>query len=174
MAPNLRVALLQVNPTAGDISGNSALIVRGAQKARELGADLAVTSELALMGYLPRDLLMSRGFVRRADLALPLTAVFMMLAGGLLLFAVNHLLRTRSFTWTLSSIMVVIFACGAAYHAQQIRDFYQEFDDDNAEGWKASVLGALLLLINSVNLYLLVATFMPRADGEDSIDSLPR
>ncbi len=66
MGSNLRVALLQVNPTAGAITGNAALIVRGARRARELGADLAVTSELALMGYLPRDLLMSQGFVRRA------------------------------------------------------------------------------------------------------------
>ena len=66
MPQNLRVALLQVNPTAGDIYGNSALIVRAAEEARARGADLAVTSELALMGYLPRDLLMSPGFVRRA------------------------------------------------------------------------------------------------------------
>jgi NAD+ synthase (glutamine-hydrolysing) len=62
----LRIALLQINPTAGDINGNSALIVAGAQKARAASADLAVTPELALMGYLPRDLLMSRGFVQRA------------------------------------------------------------------------------------------------------------
>ena len=41
------------------------MIVRGARRARELGADLVVTPELALMGYLPRDLLMSRGFIRR-------------------------------------------------------------------------------------------------------------
>jgi NAD+ synthase/NAD+ synthase (glutamine-hydrolysing) len=66
MVPHFRVALLQVNPTAGAITGNSALIARGAQQAKALGADLAVTSELALMGYLPRDLLMSQGFVRRA------------------------------------------------------------------------------------------------------------
>ena len=31
-----------------------------------MGADLVVTPELALMGYLPRDLLMSQGFVRRS------------------------------------------------------------------------------------------------------------
>src|SRR4051794_3407591 len=60
----LRIALLQINPTAGDIRGNSALIVRGAKQARAEGAALVVTSELALMGYLPRDLLMSRGFIR--------------------------------------------------------------------------------------------------------------
>jgi NAD+ synthase (glutamine-hydrolysing) len=62
----LRLALLQINPTAGDINGNAALIVAGARRAKEAGADLAVTPELALMGYLPRDLLMSRGFVQRA------------------------------------------------------------------------------------------------------------
>src|SRR5271157_499593 len=62
----LRVALLQINPTAGDLSGNSSLIVGGVRAAQERGADLVVTPELALMGYLPRDLLMSQGFVRRA------------------------------------------------------------------------------------------------------------
>ena len=62
----MRVALLQINPTAGDLNGNSSLIVRGVRAAQERGADLVVTPELALMGYLPRDLLMSQGFVRRA------------------------------------------------------------------------------------------------------------
>ena len=63
----MRIALLQTNPTAGDLNGNAALIVRAAKEAQRQGADLAVTPELGLMGYLPRDLLMSKGFVRRAD-----------------------------------------------------------------------------------------------------------
>jgi len=108
------------------------------------------------------------GFIRGSDLALPITPVFMILAGGLILVAVNLLLRTPSFAWSLSSMVIVIFAGGAAYHAQQIRDFYQDFDDDNAQGWKASVLGALLLLVNSVNLYLVVATYLSRLDDDDS------
>src|SRR5690349_749983 len=62
----VRLALLQINPTAGDLEGNAALIVRGARAAQSQGADLAVTPELALMGYLPRDLLMSHGFVKRS------------------------------------------------------------------------------------------------------------
>jgi len=66
----LRLALLQINPTAGDLDGNSSLIVRAARTAQSRGADLAVTPELALMGYLPRDLLMSSGFVRRGCQAL--------------------------------------------------------------------------------------------------------
>src|SRR5664279_2760229 len=63
----MRLALLQINPTAGDLEGNSSLIVRAAGLARAQGADLMVTPELALMGYLPRDLLMNHGFVRRAS-----------------------------------------------------------------------------------------------------------
>jgi len=61
----LRIALLQINPTAGDLDGNSSLIVCGSRAALAQGAELVVTPELALMGYLPRDLLMNRGFVRR-------------------------------------------------------------------------------------------------------------
>jgi NAD+ synthase (glutamine-hydrolysing) len=66
----LRIALLQINPTAGDIAGNASLIIRGARQVQDAGADLVVTPELALMGYLPRDLLMNQGFVRRSCQAL--------------------------------------------------------------------------------------------------------
>jgi NAD+ synthase (glutamine-hydrolysing) len=62
----LHVALLQINPTAGDLEGNASLIIRAARSAQDQGADLMTTPELALMGYLPRDLLMNHGFVRRS------------------------------------------------------------------------------------------------------------
>ncbi len=62
----MRIALLQINPTAGDLAGNASLIIRGVKHAQFAGADLVVTPELSLMGYLPRDLLMNRGFVRRS------------------------------------------------------------------------------------------------------------
>ena len=62
----MRLALLQINPTAGDLEGDSSLIIRAARAAEVRGADLIVTPELALMGYLPRDLLMNRGFILRA------------------------------------------------------------------------------------------------------------
>jgi len=110
------------------------------------------------------------GFVRRTDLALPVTAIFMMLGGGVILAAVNSLLHTSKFVWGLCSVEIVIFAGLGGYFAQQIRDFYQDFDDDNAEGWKASVLGALLLLVNSINVYLLAAAFLSREERQDTAD----
>jgi NAD+ synthase/NAD+ synthase (glutamine-hydrolysing) len=63
----LRIALLQINTTAGDLAGNAARIVAGTRQAGERGADLVVTPELALLGYLPRDLLMRDGFIRRGE-----------------------------------------------------------------------------------------------------------
>jgi NAD+ synthase/NAD+ synthase (glutamine-hydrolysing) len=61
----MKIALLQINPTVGDLSGNARLIADAAHRAAALGADLAVTPELALVGYLPRDLLLDHGFVAR-------------------------------------------------------------------------------------------------------------
>ncbi len=66
----MKIALLQINPTVGDLTGNARLILDALGEARAGGADLAVTPELALVGYLPRDLLLSDGFVRRSWAAL--------------------------------------------------------------------------------------------------------
>ena len=61
----MKIALLQINPTVGDLTGNAQLVAEAATAAKRAGAELAVTPELALAGYLPRDLLLSRGFVDR-------------------------------------------------------------------------------------------------------------
>src|SRR5438270_559140 len=59
----MKIALLQINPTVGDLSGNAELIANGAREAGRLGADLVFTPELALRGYLPRDLLLKKSFI---------------------------------------------------------------------------------------------------------------
>jgi NAD+ synthase/NAD+ synthase (glutamine-hydrolysing) len=59
----MKIALLQLNPTVGDLKGNAKLIVGAVRRAE--GTDLAVTSELALLGYPPRDLLLNADFVKR-------------------------------------------------------------------------------------------------------------
>ena len=62
----MKIALLQLNPLVGDLQGNAALIQAAAERAVEAGADIAVTSELALLGYPPRDLLLRQEFIRNA------------------------------------------------------------------------------------------------------------
>ena len=61
----MKVALAQKNYTVGDLDGNAALIAQAARQAQRAGADLVVTSELAISGYPPRDLLLRRSFIER-------------------------------------------------------------------------------------------------------------
>ena len=60
----LRLALAQLNLTVGDISGNVAKIIDAVDRAREVGADVVVTPELAVSGYPPEDLLFKPSFLR--------------------------------------------------------------------------------------------------------------
>jgi NAD+ synthase (glutamine-hydrolysing) len=59
----MRLALVPLNPTVGDVQGNAALIAAALDRARNAGADLVVFPELSLCGYPPKDLLLAEGFV---------------------------------------------------------------------------------------------------------------
>ena len=59
----IRIALAQVNPTVGDIDGNTAKIIEYIKKARNSGVDLVVFPELVITGYPPKDLLLKPSFI---------------------------------------------------------------------------------------------------------------
>ncbi|MGY3168957.1 NAD+ synthase [Thermostichus sp. MS-CIW-15] len=61
----MKVALLQLNYTVGDLSGNAERIRASVEAAAAKGAELAITSELALLGYPPRDLLLYPALIER-------------------------------------------------------------------------------------------------------------
>jgi NAD+ synthetase len=58
----MKITLAQINPTIGDISGNSRLIC---EAARSVDSGLVLFPELALTGYYPADLLDSVSFIDR-------------------------------------------------------------------------------------------------------------
>jgi NAD+ synthetase len=60
---HLSIAIAQLNPTIGDLSGNSQLIYDSARSAHGQRADMLVTPELSICGYPPRDLLLDRHFL---------------------------------------------------------------------------------------------------------------
>lgn len=62
----MKIAIAQLNPTIGDIFGNSNLILEAAKKAEVEGANLLLTAELSLIGYPPRDLLINPSFIAAA------------------------------------------------------------------------------------------------------------
>lgn len=59
----IRLALSQINPTVGDIQGNSKKILDSITKAKKGGADIVVLPELIITGYPPEDLLLKPKFV---------------------------------------------------------------------------------------------------------------
>jgi NAD+ synthase len=65
MADSLKVALAQLNPKVGDVSGNLAKVRAAREAARKQGADLVLTSELVISGYPPEDLVLKPAFQKR-------------------------------------------------------------------------------------------------------------
>jgi NAD+ synthase (glutamine-hydrolysing) len=59
----MKIAIAQLNPTIGNISGNCNQILQAAQEAVNQGVNLLLTPELSLCGYPPKDLLLNLSFV---------------------------------------------------------------------------------------------------------------
>ena len=66
----LRVAVAQFNATVGDLTGNVERILKCAADAKDRGAQVLLTPELALCGYPPEDLLLRPDFYRACRRAL--------------------------------------------------------------------------------------------------------
>jgi NAD+ synthase (glutamine-hydrolysing) len=61
------VGLLQLDPTVGDLEGNAKRIEELASQAKMNGASVAITTELAICGYPPRDLLLQTDFINKSQ-----------------------------------------------------------------------------------------------------------
>ncbi len=66
----IKLALVQMNSTVGDLSGNAERIFDYARRAWQQGAHIVLTPELSLVGYPPEDLLLRGAFYRNSQLAL--------------------------------------------------------------------------------------------------------
>ena len=58
-----RIAMVQMNPTVGDLDGNVRRIIRWLREAKKAKPDLVAFPELAVTGYPPEDLLLKPQFV---------------------------------------------------------------------------------------------------------------
>ena len=66
----MKIGIAQINATVGDFSGNAKRILAAYRECLELGAELVVVPEMALVGYPPRDLLCRSQFVPKCLQAL--------------------------------------------------------------------------------------------------------
>jgi NAD+ synthase (glutamine-hydrolysing) len=60
----MKIAIAQLNPTIGDLTGNAQKILQAAEQAAQVGTRLLLTPELSLCGYPPRDLLLQPSFIQ--------------------------------------------------------------------------------------------------------------
>ena len=61
-ADRLAIALAQLNPTVGDVTGNAEKVRRARAQAKEQGAELVIFPELFIAGYPPEDLVLKPAF----------------------------------------------------------------------------------------------------------------
>lgn len=61
-ADSLKIALAQLNPTVGDVTGNADKVRRARDEAARMGADVVAFPELFIAGYPPEDLVLKPAF----------------------------------------------------------------------------------------------------------------
>ena len=66
----MKIALAQINPIVGDITGNTKQIRSAIERAHQQGAQLVILPELAIIGYPPKDLLLKPSVIHRCSEAI--------------------------------------------------------------------------------------------------------
>ncbi|MBS0628601.1 MAG: NAD+ synthase [Verrucomicrobia bacterium] len=60
----MKICMAQLDPTIGDLEGNTKKILKAIKKAKQQQADIVLFPELSICGYLPADLLLHDDFVK--------------------------------------------------------------------------------------------------------------
>jgi NAD+ synthetase len=119
----LRIAVAQINAIVGDVTGNARRILAAAEEAKQLGADVLLTPELALCGYPPEDLLLRPDFYRACERELATIA-----AGAPLPVILGHPQRTAKGHFNAASL-IRDGKIAATYHKYRLPN-YEVFDEE--------------------------------------------
>lgn len=95
------------------------------------------------------------GYTTRRDLSGLGTFLFMGLIGVIIASLINIFLSSSALDWLISIVGVGVFAGLTAYDTQRIKAMYDSADDHSAAGRK-SVIAALSLYLNFINLFMML------------------
>jgi FtsH-binding integral membrane protein len=95
------------------------------------------------------------GYTTRRDLSGLGTFLFMGLIGVIIASLVNLFLQSSGLDWLISVVGVGVFAGLTAYDTQRIKAMYDSGDDETSAGRK-SVISALSLYLNFINLFMML------------------
>ncbi len=99
------------------------------------------------------------GYTTQRDLSPIGSFLIMGLFGLILAMVVNMFLKSTGLDFAISAIGVLIFAGLTAWDTQKIKEMYDSNDDGTVSGRK-SVMGALTLYLDFINLFLFMLRFM--------------
>ncbi|MEM9663123.1 MAG: NAD+ synthase [Planctomycetota bacterium] len=121
----MKAALVPLNPTVGDVEGNSALIESAVMAHRD--ADLVVLPELCISGYPPRDLLLHGAFIDRCEHAADRLASGLPKGPAVVIGApLRHAERADAIT---NSLIVLSNGRRAARYDKRLLPNYDVFDE---------------------------------------------
>lgn len=102
------------------------------------------------------------GFITKMDLSRIGGLLTMGLIGIIIASVVNIFVASAPLDWLISYAGVVIFVGLTAYDTQKIKNMSIGIDSSSEEGGKASIMGALALYLDFINLFLFLLRIMGR------------
>lgn len=102
------------------------------------------------------------GFITKIDLS-RIGGILMMALIGLIIASVaNIFVASSTLEWLISYAGVAIFVGLTAYDTQKIKNMSAGIDSSSEEGGKASIMGALALYLDFINLFLFLLRILGR------------
>lgn len=95
------------------------------------------------------------GHYTKRDLGAPRNLAIMACVGIAMMIILNVAFGNGDHFYATAFLGVMIFGGLTSYHIQDIRDFDWAFEDDDASNDKAALVGALLIYLDVVNLYMM-------------------
>jgi len=97
------------------------------------------------------------GYTTKRDLSRLGSLLFMALIGIVLASLVNIWLKSTALTWAVTYIGVVVFVGLTAYDTQKLKAMGEQLNPDDRDSFrKYSIVGALTLYLDFINLFLML------------------
>ncbi len=96
------------------------------------------------------------GYFTKKDLTSWGNLLFMALIGFIIASIVNIFLQSSFFYWLITYAGILIFVGLTAYDTQKIKKMSLGLDADSEAGKKGAIMGALMLYLDFINLFLLL------------------
>ncbi len=102
------------------------------------------------------------GYITKMDLSKMGALLMMALMGLILASIVNLFLNASGLEWIICFAGVIIFTGLTAWDTQKIKKWSQQIDNSSEEGNKASIMGALMLYLDFINMFLFLLRLIGR------------